>query len=92
MRFLSYEPDQAWFWPPCVKDVLGANHLCLLGPRAVEGFSLRPFTVAAHGFVPLPEQGAQAYRVRVAGNTPLCDDSGNVAVGGDVKSRMPRGD
>ena len=36
MRFLPYEPNQAWLLPPSVKDVLGANHLCFFVHRVVE--------------------------------------------------------
>ena len=30
MKFLLYEPDQAFLLPPSVQDVLGADHLCFL--------------------------------------------------------------
>ena len=37
-------------------------------------------------------QTLQALRVRLTGNPALCDDGGNVAARGDVKSGMARGD
>jgi transposase/IS5 family transposase len=43
MRFLSYEPDQAWLLPPSVKDVLGEDHLCFFVHQVVEQLDLRAF-------------------------------------------------
>jgi len=36
MKFLPYEPDQAWLLPPSVKDVLGEDHLCFFVHQVVE--------------------------------------------------------
>ena len=40
---------------------------------------------------PLAKQSVQAFRVGIAGNAALRDDGGNVAVGGNVESRVARG-
>jgi transposase len=40
MKFLSYNPDQAYLLPPSVKDVLGENHLCFFVHRVVEELDL----------------------------------------------------
>ena len=55
MRFLPYEPDQAWLLPPSVKDVLGEGHLCFFVHRVVEQLDLRGFE-QAYG-----EEGPPAY-------------------------------
>jgi transposase len=55
MRFLPYEPDQAWLLPPSVKDVLGEDHLCFFVHRVVEQLDLRGFE-QAYG-----EEGPPAY-------------------------------
>ena len=55
MRFLPYEPDQAWLLPPSVKDVLGEDHLCFFVHRVVEQLDLRGFE-KAYG-----EEGPPAY-------------------------------
>jgi transposase len=55
MRFLPYEPDQAWLLPPSVKDVLGEGHLCFFVYRVVEQLDLRGFE-QAYG-----EEGPPAY-------------------------------
>jgi transposase len=59
MRFLPYEPDQAWLLPPSVKDVLGENHLCFFVHRVVEQLDLRGFE-QAYG-----EEGPPAYAPRL---------------------------
>lgn len=41
MKFLPYQPDQAWLLPPSVKDVLGKNHLCFFVHQIVERLDLR---------------------------------------------------
>jgi transposase len=43
MRFLPYDPDQAYLLPPSVKDVLGKEHLCFFVHRVVEQLDLRGF-------------------------------------------------
>ena len=43
MRFLPYDPDQAYLLPPSVKDVLGKDHLCFFVHRLVEGLDLSAF-------------------------------------------------
>ena len=46
MRFLPYEPDQAWLLPPSVQDVLGSDHLCFFVHQVVEKLDLRSFAEA----------------------------------------------
>ena len=55
MRFLPYEPDQAWLLPPSVKDVLGEDHLCFFVHRVVEELDLSRFEEA------YVEEGPPAY-------------------------------
>jgi hypothetical protein len=40
MRFLLYNPEQAYLLPPSVKDVLGGDHLCFFIHRMVEQLDL----------------------------------------------------
>jgi len=44
MKFLPYEPDQAWLLPPSVKDELGEDHLCFFVHQVVERLDLSAFT------------------------------------------------
>ena len=37
MKFLTYNPEQAYLLPPSVRDVLGENHVCFFLHRAVGG-------------------------------------------------------
>ena len=46
MRFLPYNPDQAYLLPPHVKDVLGEDHLVFFVHRVVERLDLEAFTRA----------------------------------------------
>ena len=46
MKFLPYEPDQAWLLPPSVKDVLGADHLYFFVHQVVEKIDLSAFAEA----------------------------------------------
>ena len=55
MKFLPYEPDQAWLLPPSVKDVLGEAHLCFFVHRVVERLDLQRFE-EGYG-----EEGRRAY-------------------------------
>lgn len=55
MKFLPYQPDQAWLLPPSVKDVLGKNHLCFFVHQIVERLDLRGFE-EGYG-----EEGRRAY-------------------------------
>jgi transposase len=55
MRFLPYEPNQAWLLPPSVKDVLGADHLCFFVHQVVEKLDLSEFEKA------YVEEGPPAY-------------------------------
>jgi transposase len=55
MKFLPYEPDQAWLLPPSVKDVLGEDHLCFFVHRVVERLDLQRFE-EGYG-----EEGRRAY-------------------------------
>ena len=43
MKFLPYEPDQAWLLPPSVKDVQGEEHLCFFIHQVVERLNLSAF-------------------------------------------------
>ena len=43
MRFLTYNPDQAYLLPPSVKDELGEGHLCFFIHQVVERLDLREF-------------------------------------------------
>jgi transposase len=43
MKFLPYEPNQAWLLPPSVKDVLGPDHLCFFVHAVVERLDLSHF-------------------------------------------------
>jgi transposase len=43
MKFLPYEPDQAWLLPPSVRDVLGEDHLCFFIHAVVERLDLSAF-------------------------------------------------
>ena len=55
MRFLPYDPEQAYLWPPSVKDVLGKDHLCFFVHQVVEELDPREFE-PAYG-----EEGRLAY-------------------------------
>ena len=55
MKFLPYEPDQAWLLPPSVKDVLGEAHLCFFVHRVVERLGLQRFEEGSG------EEGRRAY-------------------------------
>ena len=55
MRFLPYDPDQAYLLPPSVKDVLGKEHLCFFVHQVVARLDLRGFE-QAYG-----EEGRLAY-------------------------------
>jgi len=43
MRFLAYDPDQAYLLPPSVKDVLGKDHLCFFVHQVAKRLDLREF-------------------------------------------------
>src|SRR3989337_1449285 len=43
MRFLTYNPEQAYLLPPSVREVLGEEHLFFFVHRAVEKLDLREF-------------------------------------------------
>ena len=43
MKFLTYNPDQAYLLPPSVREVLGDDHLCFFVHRAVEQLDLSGF-------------------------------------------------
>jgi hypothetical protein len=43
MKFLPYNPDQAYLLPPSVKDVQGENHLCFFLHQVVEELDLSGF-------------------------------------------------
>ncbi len=43
MKFLPYEPNQAWLLPPSVKDVLGPDHWCFFVHEVVEHLDLERF-------------------------------------------------
>ena len=41
MKYLAYNPDQAYLLPPSVPEVLGENHICFFVHRAVERLDLK---------------------------------------------------
>src|SRR6516165_3155379 len=43
MRFLPYNPDQAYLLPPSVRDVPGERHLCVFVHEVVERLDLSAF-------------------------------------------------
>ena len=43
MKFLPYDPEQAYLLPPSVKDVLGKDHLCFFVHQVVEQLDLGAF-------------------------------------------------
>lgn len=55
MKFLPYQPDQAWLLPPSVKDVLGEDHVCFFVHQVVERLDLQRFE-ESYG-----EEGRRAY-------------------------------
>src|SRR3990170_5870263 len=55
MKFLTYNPEQAYLLPPSVRDVLGENHVCFFLHQAVERLDLSAFE---RGYV---EEGRPAY-------------------------------
>ena len=55
MRFLAYNPDEAYLLPPSVKDVLGEDHLCFFVHEVVEELDLSRFEQA------YVEEGPPAY-------------------------------
>jgi hypothetical protein len=42
-KFLDYNPDQAYWLPPSVRDVLGPGHLCFFLRRVVAKLNLEAF-------------------------------------------------
>ena len=42
-RYVVYNPDQVWLWPPSVRDELGENHLAVFIHELVERLDLRHF-------------------------------------------------
>jgi transposase len=46
MRFVAYNPDQAYLLPPTLAEVLGAGHLCFFLRRVVERLDLSAFEQA----------------------------------------------
>ena len=55
MKFLTYNPEQAYLLPPSVRDVLGEDHVCFFLHRAVERLDLTAFE---QGY---EEEGRPAY-------------------------------
>jgi transposase len=55
MKYLTYNPEQAYLLPPSVRDVLGEEHLCFFLHRTVERLDLSAFE---QGYV---EEGRAAY-------------------------------
>jgi len=55
MKFLTYNPEQAYLLPPSVHEVLGEDHVCFFLHRTVERLDLRAFE---QGYV---EEGRPAY-------------------------------
>ena len=46
MKFLPYNPEQAYLLPPRVADVLGKEHLCFFLRRVVDRLDLNSFEEA----------------------------------------------
>ena len=63
MKYLPYEPDQAWLLPPHVKDVLGEGHLCFFLHAVVERLDLSAFTGG------VPRRGAATLRAGADGQS-----------------------
>lgn len=55
MKFMAYNPDQAYLLPPNVKDIWDEGHLCFFVHRLVEALDLSEFERA------YAEEGAPAY-------------------------------
>lgn len=55
MKYLTYNPEQAYLLPPSVREVLGEDHVCFFLHRTVEQLDLSRFE---HGYV---EEGRAAY-------------------------------
>lgn len=55
MKYLTYNPEQAYLLPPSVTDALGKDHVCFFLHRAVERLDLSGFEA---GYV---EEGRAAY-------------------------------
>ena len=55
MKFLTYNPEQAYLLPPSVHEVLGKDHVCFFLHRAVERLDLGAFEQ------PYVEEGRPAY-------------------------------
>ncbi len=55
MKYLTYNPEQAYLLPPSVREVLGKDHVCFFLHQAVERLDLSAFE---RGYV---EEGRPAY-------------------------------
>lgn len=55
MKFLTYNPEQAYLLPPSVREVLGEDHVCFFVHRTVDRLEMGAFE---HGYV---EEGRPAY-------------------------------
>lgn len=55
MKFLTYNPEQAYLLPPSVREVLGEDHICFFVHQVVERLELSAFK---QGYV---EEGRPAY-------------------------------
>ena len=55
MKFLTYNPEQAYLLPPSVREVLGEDHICFFVHQVVERLELSAFE---QGYV---EEGRPAY-------------------------------
>jgi transposase len=78
MRFLPYNPDQAYLAPPSVKDVLGEDHLCFFVHRMVEELDLSGFEAdyvekgrARYAPAPLLKVWLYAYSLQVTSSRRL---------------------
>ena len=43
MKFLTYNPKQAYLLPPSVREVLGEDHICFFVHQVVERLELSAF-------------------------------------------------
>ena len=43
MKFLTYNPEQAYLLPPSAREVLGEDHICFFVHQVVERLELSAF-------------------------------------------------
>ena len=85
MKFLPYNPEQAYLLPPRVADVLGKEHLCFFLRRVVDRLDLNSFEEAYEdegrpAYAPEPVGGGVAVRLCAGGD--LVAAAGAAGAGG----------